>query len=334
MNSEDKISSDNSSSESLLINSDITEINKEESSGNEKQLVVFNLADEEYAIEIHNTREIIEKPEITKIPNSPSFISGLINVRGKIISIIDLGEKFNLENTDGKQILVTEINGEQFGLLIDKVNEITKINEKYIKNPPSILSKKIHLNYLTGVAVLEKRLIIILNIENLLDEKELKESLKESKKIQPIKNTLEKTTVKEDEKSIVNEKEIEKLAEEIIEKDEKNKAEAKKDEIVEEVKTEDEKTIDEIVEEVKKEAIEDEKVEAVKEEKAEAVKEEKIVKEVEKEIEVIKPVIKKEVVVDEKAVDEIVEAIKEEKAEDEKVTKAKDEKVSNKSPFL
>ena len=78
MNSEDKISSDNSSSESLLINSDITEINKEESSGNEKQLVVFNLADEEYAIEIHNTREIIEKPEITKIPNSPSFISGVL----------------------------------------------------------------------------------------------------------------------------------------------------------------------------------------------------------------------------------------------------------------
>ena len=147
-------------------------------SGKEIHLVVFKLADEEYAIEIHQAKEIINLQSITKIPNAPESVSGIINLRGKIIVIVDLRKRLSLEAAESRHILIVEMNEQSLGIIVDSIVEIIKVDEKLIKKAPAILASKIHIDYLNGVAVLGKRLIILLELSKIMDEKELLKLLK------------------------------------------------------------------------------------------------------------------------------------------------------------
>ena len=123
------------------------------------QLVVFTLDHEEYAVPIIDLQEIIKVPEITPIPNAPVFIKGILNLRGKIIVVIDLERKFNLlreGETILKHIIITEINGVGFGVLVDEVIEVLNIEKNLIQPAPSLVSSKIHADYLKGVVVLTR----------------------------------------------------------------------------------------------------------------------------------------------------------------------------------
>ncbi len=122
------------------------------------QLVVFTLDAEEYAVPITDLQEIIKVPDITPIPNAPHFIKGILNLRGKIVVVIDLEKRFRLvreEARELKHIIITEINKTSFGVVVDEVIEVLTIPVKSVQPTPALVSSKIHADYLKGVVVLK-----------------------------------------------------------------------------------------------------------------------------------------------------------------------------------
>ena len=152
-----------------------------ETKANLKQLVVFNLASEEYGVPITQVQEIIRLPEITRIPGVSGFIEGVINLRGKIIPIIDLRQRFGLEHkdrTEKTRIVVAEAGGQTLGIVVDGVSEVLQVSGDQIESmPPSIAS--IDAEYLSGVAKVDKMLVILLDLAKVLREFE-KASLQEA----------------------------------------------------------------------------------------------------------------------------------------------------------
>ena len=178
------------------------------------QLVVFELDKEEYAVQITDLEEIIKIPEITPIPNSPEYIRGILNLRGKIIVVIDLEKRFNLvrENkVEPKHIIIAEVGNTSFGVIVDKVTEVLRVPVKSIQSTPSLVSSKIQTDYLKGVVVIDReeptkelteeecrillskgkegeaeiersaRLLILLDLPKMLQERELAKVGKEIK---------------------------------------------------------------------------------------------------------------------------------------------------------
>jgi len=148
--------------------------------GGEVQLVIFRLGNEEYGVDIHEVREIIKIPDITHMPNAPVFIAGIINLRGKIVVVINLLKRFGSfeeEEQEGTHIIIAEVNGSSFGVLVDDVSEVLTISKENIRKSPSILSTKIHTDYLKGIGIIEegKRLLIMLDLPKILSEKEMAE---------------------------------------------------------------------------------------------------------------------------------------------------------------
>ncbi len=154
------------------------------------QVVVFELHGEEYAVEISELQEIILTPEVTPLPNVPNFIGGIINLRGKMVVIVDLEKKFALESEVSKHshIIVTQSGENTFGILVDKVTEIIKVTQEKIQPPPSVLAHKVNIDYLKGVIPIganegdetdsEKipegsRLLILLNLTKILENDEI-----------------------------------------------------------------------------------------------------------------------------------------------------------------
>lgn len=121
------------------------------------QLVVFTLDDEEYAVPITDLQEIIKVPEVTPVPNAPSFVKGILNLRGKIVVVIDLENRFQLTregSEPSKHIIITEIENASFGVVVDEVIEVLTIPKSSIQPTPTLMSSKIHIEYLSGVVVL------------------------------------------------------------------------------------------------------------------------------------------------------------------------------------
>lgn len=144
----------------------------------EKQLVIFGVAKEEFGIDIDHVLEIIRLESITRIPNAPEFVKGVINLRGGIIVIVDLATKLGIpkkENDDDTRIIVVKSGKDMVGVIVDCAKEVLRVNDKFIKPPPGVVTKKISSDYLNGVAVLDERLIILLNMEKVFaDQTQLK----------------------------------------------------------------------------------------------------------------------------------------------------------------
>jgi purine-binding chemotaxis protein CheW len=173
------------------------------------KLLVFRLADEEYATEITQTREIIKHSEITKIPTAPAFIKGILNLRGQIVVILDLRERFRLPAEESEHIIIADVGKSSFGIIVDKVTEIIKIEKDDIKDAPRIISSKIHMDYIKGVAVLGERILIILDLQKILNEEELLKVIEAEntvKKELPIEKTKKKEISKEEMKKILEKK--------------------------------------------------------------------------------------------------------------------------------
>jgi len=138
------------------------------------QLIVFRVGDKEFGVHIESIQEIIKVGAITPIPDSPDFIKGLINVRGDIVAVIDVKERFSLGESDDEQrhIIIAKQNDNIFGLMVDEVMEILRVQGTDIKPPPHLMNK-IHRDYVYGVITHEGRLIILLNLNQVLSEDEL-----------------------------------------------------------------------------------------------------------------------------------------------------------------
>lgn len=138
------------------------------------QLVSFNVGEEEFGIDILKVREIIRVLQITKVPNSPDYVEGVINLRGRVIPIIDLrtrlGVKKAVLNTNSR-IIVLEIDDRIVGFIVDSVSEVLRIPNNLIETPPSIVAN-VDTEYIAAIVKLEDKLLILLDMENVLTKDE------------------------------------------------------------------------------------------------------------------------------------------------------------------
>lgn len=142
---------------------------------NVEQLIVFVLGDEEFGLKIDEVREIIRMRTITPIPDSPSFIRGIINVRGEIVIAIDLKSRFSLHSKTGmesRHIVISRQEKAPFGLIVDEVAEVLRIPKAQIRKTPGLVTR-IHEEYISGVLTIENRMIIVLDLAKVLSEDEL-----------------------------------------------------------------------------------------------------------------------------------------------------------------
>jgi purine-binding chemotaxis protein CheW len=134
------------------------------------QLVSFKIGNEEYAIEILKVNEIIRLMDITKIPNSPEYIEGVLNLRGKVIPVVDLRVKMGMpriSNTSNSRIIVVELSGKMAGFKVDAVNEVLRIPKSITENPPELASG-VNSDYITSVGKIDGRLLILLDLDKVV----------------------------------------------------------------------------------------------------------------------------------------------------------------------
>lgn len=139
------------------------------------QLVTFRIGEEEFGVDILKVQEIIRMMPITKVPNAPSFVEGVINLRGKVIPVIDMRRRFGMEGAvhdSQTRIKVMDLQGQVVGFVVDAVREVLRIKESTIEPPPPIVAG-VGSEYMRGVGKLDDRLLILLDLDNLLSEEEL-----------------------------------------------------------------------------------------------------------------------------------------------------------------
>ena len=139
--------------------------------------LTFNLAGEEYGIDIAYVTEIIGIQKITEVPDMPNFIKGVINLRGKIIPVMDVRLRFNMSEREYEErtcIVVVDINGTAVGLVVDQVSEVADIPESQVEAPPKTGKGK-SSSYLKGMGKVGEEVKILLNAGKLLRDEELQD---------------------------------------------------------------------------------------------------------------------------------------------------------------
>ncbi len=133
------------------------------------QLVTFSIQGEEFGVNILAVQEIIRTMEITKVPRTPKFVEGVINLRGKVIPIIDLRSRFGMKNRAydaNTRIIVVKLSQVVVGFVVDSVSEVLRIPENAVEPTPPVVAG-LDSEYISGVANLQERLLILLELEKL-----------------------------------------------------------------------------------------------------------------------------------------------------------------------
>ena len=141
----------------------------------EGKFLTFALGTEEYGIEILKVREIIGLMDITTVPQTPDYMKGVINLRGKVIPVIDLRLKFSMledEHTQETCVIVVEVNNAQIGIIVDSVSEVLDIKSTEIEDAPSF-GQGIDTDFIMGLGKTKEKIIILLDIEEVLSSEEL-----------------------------------------------------------------------------------------------------------------------------------------------------------------
>ena len=150
---------------------------KEETKKDQKellQLVSFKIGDEEFGVDILSVQEINRMSQITKVPNTPDFIEGVINLRGRVIPVIDLRVKLGMPRKDhdkNTRIVVVELKGQTIGFIVDEVNEVLRIPKEITEAPPNMVGG-VNCDYITAIGKLEDRLLILLDLGKILSTSE------------------------------------------------------------------------------------------------------------------------------------------------------------------
>lgn len=134
------------------------------------QLVSFNIADEEFCVDILRVQEINRMTDITRVPNAPEYVVGVINLRGKVIPIINMRKRLSMalkDNDKETRIIVIEYETRVIGIIVDRVNEVIRISKGITEPPPPVVSG-INAEYIKAIGKLQDRLLILLNLENIL----------------------------------------------------------------------------------------------------------------------------------------------------------------------
>jgi purine-binding chemotaxis protein CheW len=142
----------------------------------ELHIVGFRVGRETFGVPIGLVHEIVRVPDITNVPDSPGYVEGVINLRGKIVSVVDLRKRFGEKTITAhkkNRILVAEVEGKMVGLIVDAASEVIKIPESEVDLPPSVFEEG-ELNYVTGVGKLHGRLVILIDLSKILQKGELR----------------------------------------------------------------------------------------------------------------------------------------------------------------
>ena len=144
--------------------------------GEELKVIVFALGSEQYGIEVEKVRTIERMMPITRVPKTPAFIKGVINLRGVVIPVLDLRGRFGLaetEATENSRIIIVAANELEVGFIVDAANDVIDIDSDAIDTPPEVVGG-IKAKYLRGVAKLgDNRLLIMLNLSEVLNKDEI-----------------------------------------------------------------------------------------------------------------------------------------------------------------
>lgn len=143
--------------------------------GEEIKVIVFALADEEYGVEVEKVKTIERMMPMTRVPKTHNFIKGVINLRGVVVPVIDLRGRFGLlegEYTDNTRIVIIVVNDMEVGLIVDSANDVIDVDTDLIQDPPEIVGG-IRAKYLRGVAKVGERLLVLLNLQEVLNKSEL-----------------------------------------------------------------------------------------------------------------------------------------------------------------
>lgn len=140
------------------------------------QLVSFHLVGEQFALPIHDTREITLMMDITPVPSAPDFVEGVINLRGQILPIIDLRKRFELEPKPydaDTRIIICQLSGNMVGLVVDAIHEVMRVPENSITPAPQIVAGGIGNEYIKGITHQGKDMIILINLGKVFSKGEL-----------------------------------------------------------------------------------------------------------------------------------------------------------------
>lgn len=148
--------------------------NKESLENKILQLVTFRIGNEEFGFDIFKVKEINRMLDITQIPNSESSVKGVVNLRGSVIPVVSLRSKLNfsdLEYTNHTRIIVVEYKNKSIAFIVDEVSEVLRIQSNIIEKPPE-MTTSVETAYISGVAKLENRLLILLDLDKILTTEE------------------------------------------------------------------------------------------------------------------------------------------------------------------
>jgi len=143
-----------------------------------RQILVFSVANEELGLDISCVREILRPQAIYPLPKTPPFIEGVINLRGHIVALIDLRKRLNarqIEDENKKRIIVCRVNKSIVGLTVSSLKEIIALSEENIRPTPEVVSMQMETDVISGIATVGKRMIAILDLEHILTKKEITE---------------------------------------------------------------------------------------------------------------------------------------------------------------
>jgi len=143
----------------------------------ETQIVIFQLNHEYFGVNIASVESIIKMLPITAIPHAPDFIKGIINLRGKILPVVDLHKRFSLpvieENRDGR-IVVAAIDEKEVGMMVDGVSEVLTINDEDVEPAPCMVTS-IDSSFIVGIAKIDKQLVMLLDLDKVFSSQEKSE---------------------------------------------------------------------------------------------------------------------------------------------------------------
>lgn len=146
------------------------------------QLVTFKMGTEEYAVDILKVQEINRMSEIAKVPNAPQYVEGVINLRGRVIPVVSLRKRFGFTEKDQdaqSRIIIMDIQGITIGVIVDSVSEVLRIPSNTVEPAPHF-SSELGSEFITGIAKMEDRLIILIEMDLLIERSESVQMLETS----------------------------------------------------------------------------------------------------------------------------------------------------------
>jgi purine-binding chemotaxis protein CheW len=142
----------------------------------EQQTVGFQIGAETFGLPISDVHEIVRMPEITSVPEAPECVEGVVNLRGKIVPVIDMRKRFGIRDVEESyknRVLVVDFEGKRVGLIVDSASEVLRIPSGDIEPPPNVFEED-EINYVTGVGKVGDRLIILVDLAKILQKGELR----------------------------------------------------------------------------------------------------------------------------------------------------------------